>query len=470
MSTAVVNKNISNKLLKKLNAESVRTTRKSAQTNRPQVLRLIDLNFINDTLNSLVSRNKAGKTLKLVEQGTLDAVLPQARALGKKAQDNFIIAARREAQGKLTINKIQDTTQYQRLSEHRKDLASEIDNGQSFIVGSFSAIGDIKGQIVDIALKGKSKELIQRVKAKVDRGHGTSGGDAISSLVIAGAASYAATQGIELGKTPGLKKYLIERFSSNELIDNPKEYAAIVKQIIVSYQSLVDKNGNLKASYIPSITFQDFYANRGIDSAIEKFTLNVIRDFVSENANEFVTQKGSKSIKDKIETHIVNSIVIGLPKSKNIRVKRAMSSSMEGGKKSAKGNKKSIKPARVKTVKPTQSVFSIKQETKAEESYVSLAAILNKRINEVVRKNMRPPDSLENRTGRFADSVRIENVVPTKQGFPSIGYSYMKYPYQTFERGYKQGNLDLDPRDLIEASIREIALELTIGRFYTRRV
>ena len=77
---------------------------------------------------------------------------------------------------------------------------------------------------------------------------------------------------------------------------------------------------------------------------------------------------------------------------------------------------------------------------------------------------------LVNRTGRFAESARITDMVQTPQGFPSIGYTYMKYPYQTFEQGYAQGSPDRDPRRLIDFSIREIAAKHAIGRFYTRRV
>jgi hypothetical protein len=78
--------------------------------------------------------------------------------------------------------------------------------------------------------------------------------------------------------------------------------------------------------------------------------------------------------------------------------------------------------------------------------------------------------ALESRTGRFAASTRVTDIVRTPQGFPSIGYTYMKNPYQTFEKGFKQGSIDRDPRTLIDSSIREIAVEFAIGRFYTRRV
>jgi hypothetical protein len=99
----------------------------------------------------------------------------------------------------------------------------------------------------------------------------------------------------------------------------------------------------------------------------------------------------------------------------------------------------------------------------------ALKAQINARLSMTVIKNMGTP-ALENRTGRFARSAIVTDVVQTSQGFPSIGYTYQKYPYQTFEPGYKQGSVDRDPRTLIDRSIREIAQQLIVGRFYTRRV
>ena len=77
---------------------------------------------------------------------------------------------------------------------------------------------------------------------------------------------------------------------------------------------------------------------------------------------------------------------------------------------------------------------------------------------------MRAP-RLVNQTGRFAESVKVTDAVLTPQGFPSIGYTYQRAPYDKFETDPNR-----DPRKLIDKSIREIAAQYAIGRFYTRRV
>ena len=78
--------------------------------------------------------------------------------------------------------------------------------------------------------------------------------------------------------------------------------------------------------------------------------------------------------------------------------------------------------------------------------------------------------ALNYRTGRFASSVRVTDVVTTPKGFPSMGYTYDKDRYQTFEPGFAQGSVDRDPRKLIDKSMREIAAQYAVGRFFTRRV
>jgi hypothetical protein len=100
---------------------------------------------------------------------------------------------------------------------------------------------------------------------------------------------------------------------------------------------------------------------------------------------------------------------------------------------------------------------------------LQLVQQLNAKLPETIINNMRSP-RLQNRTGRFASSVKVVDVNQTRQGYKSFGYTYQTGPYQTFEPGYAQGSIDRDPRRLIDRSIREIAAEMAIGRFYTRRL
>lgn len=121
------------------------------------------------------------------------------------------------------------------------------------------------------------------------------------------------------------------------------------------------------------------------------------------------------------------------------------------------------KANRNKGRRPTRSV---------QQSYFSLIPLINNALPEVVRKNMGEP-ALVNRTGRFAQSARVTDITTTRKGYPSIGYTYQKNPYQIFEDGVGAppwANGYRDPRKLIERSIRDIAEGLIQERFYTRRV
>jgi hypothetical protein len=120
------------------------------------------------------------------------------------------------------------------------------------------------------------------------------------------------------------------------------------------------------------------------------------------------------------------------------------------------------------------SVLAVKEKKKRRTaiSPFSYMAMINKRLPQTVRKNMGAP-GLVNTTGRFASSVKVKDVNTTKQGHPSFGYTYAKSPYQIFEVG--EGSApwatpERDPRKLIDRSIREVAAELALGRFYTRRL
>ena len=135
------------------------------------------------------------------------------------------------------------------------------------------------------------------------------------------------------------------------------------------------------------------------------------------------------------------------------------------------------------TFTPKRNTRTVKGKRKVKKSRVSSGKItaasqasyimteLNKKLPSKVRENMQAP-ALENRTGRFANSVKITDVVQTRKGFPSIGYTYQKDPYEVFEMGSK-GNWatpERDPRKLIDRSIRELATEIMLGRLFTRRV
>jgi hypothetical protein len=136
-------------------------------------------------------------------------------------------------------------------------------------------------------------------------------------------------------------------------------------------------------------------------------------------------------------------------------------------KKSTKGTSR-----RQRLVPPIFKAPKLRNERGQFTSAMNIQAILNAKIKETVADNMGEGGALVYRTGRFAGSVTVDKVMQSRQGVLTAYYTYMKAPYQTFERGFKQGSFRRDPRKLISASIREIARETLSHKLHirTRRV
>lgn len=107
----------------------------------------------------------------------------------------------------------------------------------------------------------------------------------------------------------------------------------------------------------------------------------------------------------------------------------------------------------------------------AVPSYLSLISLLNEKLPPQVRSNMGTP-RLNNQTGRFSESARVTNITPTPQGFPSIEYTYQRSPYDVFDKTLGKApwaTAERDPSELVALSVRQLATQLGMRRFYTRR-
>ena len=190
-----------------------------------------------------------------------------------------------------------------------------------------------------------------------------------------------------------------------------------------------------------------------------------------------VKLKGSDSIDAKKRKKIRKDIIDPFKKLKNKSVKvTAKDTKIKSKTASNKLTKTSSAGKGLSATKLGAGVRAARmsrQRQKASESPASnplkMLTRLNSQLPTVVEQNMEDP-ALNRRTGRFAASVKAVDITTTNKGFTSVGYTYQKNPYQTFEPGYKQGSIERDPRRLIDKSIREIAASAAIGRLYTRRV
>jgi len=120
------------------------------------------------------------------------------------------------------------------------------------------------------------------------------------------------------------------------------------------------------------------------------------------------------------------------------------------------------KPAKKPTVQKKSA--KLKQvKTKArnntrQQSPIALANIINQYLPQTLKSRMVAP-ALVYRTGRFANSAEVTNIIQGPRGGMTAEYTYMKNPYQTFEPGFRMGSTYRDPRPLISGAIRDIAIQ-----------
>ena len=236
------------------------------------------------------------------------------------------------------------------------------------------------------------------------------------------------------------------------------------------------KKGTLEKDTV-EIGIEASSINRGKKSELE-LKANLIEQLEKaivklNKAKSFTDRKGSDTRIEIEAKKVVKRFDQGIKKGKNVKVvskdfKPKLSNSTSVKKIKRKATQGTVTKAKL-------SSLGLKKATLkkgSSGSNISVIALINQKLPQTVKENMGAP-GLENRSGKFASSVRATDISTTAQGFPSIGYSYDKNPYQIFEQGagkFPWASRDRDPRRVIDLSIRQIAAQLLTGRFYTRRV
>jgi len=209
----------------------------------------------------------------------------------------------------------------------------------------------------------------------------------------------------------------------------------------------------------------------GITGAKKQKLLKELRAAIEdlEKGQPIIGMPGSDSFKEILDKEIVNDTTKPFRNKKNIKVSKHLDIK-HSKKTTSKKTAVTAKALRSKTRRKTIASSSVKASPAAKP--LQLIALLNSKLPETVQKKMNEP-ALVNRTGTFADSVRVVDATKTPKGFPSFGYTYDKEPYGVFEMGMGAApwaTPERDPRRIIDQSIREIAKQAALGRFFTRRI
>jgi len=248
-----------------------------------------------------------------------------------------------------------------------------------------------------------------------------------------------------------------------------KHLTAFMKKNKISLEVIRDTRSN--TAHVTLGSQRENSKEGGVSGArkqkLQKALLKAIKQL---DSNIPIAQlKGSDSFVEVFEKKVVTKTLDPFRGKKNVKVSKASKT-----KHSKKKHTVKVTPA-VKAAASLRRRKSIKA-TAAKKAPAAqplqLLAMINAKLPATVRKNMNSP-MLVNRTGTFADSVKLTDISKTPKGFPSIGYTYDKSPYGVFEMGNGDPRVatpERDPRRIIDQSIREIATQLAIGRFFTRRV
>ena len=433
--------NFSNKLLDKLEVEM----RRSVEKQRGQLLIIPGpkelKKAINDTFNNQVE----------ISDYHLAAAI-------KKAREHAARLAKRFASSDKNAHRLVDIVMV--IKENRMGLPDSFVLGKNmFIVTSFNySINAVKNTMLTyftsngLLTDNQKKELSKNVH----KGHGMKG-SAVSQVEISNAMT-----SIPLD----YKDELRESFGAfAKKAEIPKNIRREIDKLFVSHTQIVTQDGKLKDDYVSSVAFQLGKENIGKDAKFEKAVKKAFRDFANDYAKNLVNEKGSSTLKQKITKVTLDKFdskefIKVTSKDKKVSLKT-------NHKTTNKGKKQKVGKARVSQGGKTPR--KVRFGAGASSAPLAMIQAFNAKLPSKLAKNMKSP-ALNYRTGRFASSVNVVDAVLTPQGFPSFGYTYQKNPYQTFEPGYAMGSVERDPRKLIDRTMREIAVEFAIGRFYTRRV
>jgi len=196
---------------------------------------------------------------------------------------------------------------------------------------------------------------------------------------------------------------------------------------------------------------------------------------IKELGNTLVNTKGSPSIVEAIEDNIINT-VLGKKRKSNITTKISnkvvIKTKDPAANAEIKELAKNLSRIKAETARSKTTVLKLKQEEATKRATIlptaGLLALLNAKLFEQIQKNMGTGNEtkvLNFRSGRFAESARVERLSQSREGMVSAFYSYMRNPYGTFSEGGKQQYpRSRDPKALISKSIREIGATMVGNR------
>lgn len=254
-------------------------------------------------------------------------------------------------------------------------------------------------------------------------------------------------------------------------INDKHIYRVVYGKVSANIMNPYDRSGRAKHAVGRELNNLVLEARRRTETHVRNYVRTVLQ-------HKIVDFKASSSAKERIGKIGAETVVNAL--NSNVKKQggkvRSTSNKAKGGtrKVSAKTKKKKSRVQKgskkgTKSAKPTGNKKQKRGRTRsgqiASANPMGLKSIIQKALPETVEKNMGLP-GLVNRTGRFAKSAEINEVVPMPKSV-EIRYTYQRDPYEVFEPefGNALASRSRDPKRIIGASIREIAQSIMGTRF-----
>jgi hypothetical protein len=192
--------------------------------------------------------------------------------------------------------------------------------------------------------------------------------------------------------------------------------------------------------------------SKKLDEALAKAITETLTD--QKFLEIFPNVSASKTLIEVVTDQIVSAL-------KGITIKPYASEKTLKDKISTPSLSIKIPPIKIKTPKAKSQGITLRTQSGQFYSLASLQQLINSLLAKTVKENMGTgtrSDILNLRTGRFAESAKVERMTQSRDGMITAFYSYMRNPYGTFSQGGRQESpKSRDPKLLISKSIRQIA-------------
>jgi hypothetical protein len=259
-----------------------------------------------------------------------------------------------------------------------------------------------------------------------------------------------------VGVALALDNLIIATDKSRSRIDNVQANQAY-QALFSNLKGLSDFIGNVANNLSsPDIDLPPNLANRLQNILTDKQTIDAL-----------IETEGSDSVITAIAKTIAYTIAGKKKPSKQTTVAKNTNIVKIKPKKSvSRKPPKTFKAPPISQVSGVRSIAAITQQI--TPNLINLQNLIDIALVQQVKQNMgrgSRTDILNLRSGRFAESVRVERLSQSREGMITAFYSYMRNPYATFSSGGRQETPKTrDPKLLIAKSIREVAAQLVTNR------